>query len=574
MSKINNIKTKIKETLAQAALHLASSKVIFISTCIAFVFASMDICKSFDNSSTIWQDLCLAFLMASFFAMPATLLTQKLSCIKKYLIQTGVAAAGAILGFFAHRGFGNSVYNELYYFGILCAAALITLYLFIPKENSRTYFSLVFKYTLFCTFMTLILMGGLCLLIYAVQNLILNTNESDVYECCVAFCVFVFGINSFTYYLFNRRQDESSGKAFKIITLYILFPIFAVLILILYIYLLKALFLLKLPNGQINWFVSFASCFYIVFYFILREYDDLPVIKLFYKFGAFAFIPLIVVQIYAYFIRVNTYGFTGYRYSSLLFIIFSIITIILTFIKKGKFINLAIVALTAIVLFDSITPFNLINMAHKSQFSRMVRIMNKYDIYDEATDTLKSYNPDSLEAAITDEDRDALHSSYRYIMWTSHLPEPEWAVKVDYIDGRKSTTYLGFEEVFGIKTKRDDKKMLVFDKAFKFIKILNIEPYKEFAKLSDSIYDYEWKDGKEVQYEKQISEIVWYSKTGRKYNLEAFFLSLDSDINNDEPLWYMPDDEVAFCFTSIDYKYNTELKLFRNYSYSGFIFYK
>ena len=713
MGKFSIIKTKIKETLAEAVAHIAATKVIFISTFIAFVFACVDVCSLYEygKNVSVWEDLYLAFFMAAVFAMPATLLTQKFTALKKYLIQSGVAVAGALLGFFSHRGFGNSVYSSLYYYGILFAAVLITLYLFIPKGNSRTYFSLVFKHALFCSFMTLvfmggllllvyavqnlilntdnndvyecscffcafifgvntftyylfnrredessgkafkvitlyilfpvfavlililyiyllkalflfklpngqinwfvsfascfyivfyfilreydelpvikffykfgafvfiplIFMGGLLLLVYAVQNLILNTDNNDVYECSCFFCAFIFGVNTFTYYLFNRREDESSGKAFKVITLYILFPVFAVLILILYIYLLKALFLFKLPNGQINWFVSFASCFYIVFYFILREYDELPVIKFFYKFGAFVFIPLILIQIYAYFIRVNAYGFTGYRYSSLLFIIFSIITITLTFIKKGKYVNWAIIALTAIVLYDSVTPFNLINMAHKSQFSRMVKVMNKYDIYDEETDTLKLYDPDALEAAISDDDRAALYSAYRYILWTSDLPQPEWATKVEYDeDGQRHTEYLYFEEVFGIKTTRADEKILEFEKSF-YDKILNIEPYKEFSEIKDSKWSSEYKDGDYIEYLREMPEIVFYSKTGKKYCLEEFFFTINQNVSEDEPLWYIPDDEIAFCFKRIEYKYNTERKLFKNYYYNGYVFYK
>ncbi|MBR5033431.1 MAG: DUF4153 domain-containing protein [Treponema sp.] len=577
MGKFSIIKTKIKETLAEAVAHIAATKVIFISTLIAFVFACVDVCRPYEygKNVSVWEDLYLAFFMAAVFAMSATLLTQKFTALKKYLIQGGVAVAGALLGFFSHRGFGNSVYSSLYYYGILCAAVLITLYLFIPKGNSRTYFSLVFKHALFCSFMTLVFMGGLLLLVYAVQNLILNTDNNDVYECSCFFCAFIFGVNTFTYYLFHRREDESSGKAFKVITLYILFPVFAVLILILYIYLLKALFLFKLPNGQINWFVSFASCFYIVFYFILREYDELPVIKFFYKFGAFVFIPLILIQIYAYFIRVNAYGFTGYRYSSLLFIIFSIITITLTFIKKGKYVNWAIIALTAIVLYDSVTPFNLINMAHKSQFSRMVKVMNKYDIYDEETDTLKLYDPDALEAAISDDDRAALYSAYKYILWTSHLPHPEWATKVEYDeDGQKHTKYLYFEEVFGIKTTRADEKILEFDKLFESKKIKNIEAYKEFVEITDSKWSSGSKNGEYVEYLKEMPEIAFYSKTGKKYCLEDFFFTIDQNVSEDEPLWYMPDDEIAFCFERIEYKYNTEKKLFRSYHYNGYVFYK
>lgn len=570
MNKISIIKTKIKVALSQTVFHLLFSKVIFISTFVTFILASIDVY----HPKAHLDDLILGFLMAAAFALPATLLTQKNSILKKYMIQTGAALTGLLLGYFSHKGFGNPVYSELYYFGIFCAVILVSLYLFIPKNNSRTYFSLVFKHFLFTAFMTLILMGGICLLIFAVQNLILDTDSYKIYECCSFFCAYVFGINTFSYYLFNRRQDESSGKAFKVITLYILFPVFILLILILYIYLIKALVLLKLPNGQINWFVSFASCFYIVFYFILREYDELPVIKFFYKFGAIAFIPLIIIQIYAYFIRVNAYGFTGYRYSSLLFIIFSIITILLTFIKKGKYVNLAIIVLTALVLFDTLTPFNLIKMAHKSQFSRMEKVMKKYDIYDAEADKLKSYDSAMLEKTISDEDREALYSSFRYVMYKSSIPQPEWAVETEWKDGEKITSYHSFEEVFGIRDKRQDDNLIRLEKTFRFNEALNIEKYKEFCRILEHDSSYDWKAEKDNEYAKKIPEIVYYAKNGKKYNFEDFFLSLDDNISDVQPVWYQPDDQTAFCFTSIEYSYNTEKELFSYYDYSGFVFYK
>ena len=270
----------------------------------------------------------------------------------------------------------------------------------------------------------------------------------------------------------------------------------------------------------------------------------------------------------------NAYGFTGYRYSSLLFIIFSIITIALTFIKKGKFVNWAIIALTAIVLFDCVTPFNLINMARKSQFARLVKVMNKYDIYDEKTDSIKFYDPDSLEAAITDEDREALKSAYHYILYTSHLPKPDWAVKVEWDEGRKSTTYIYFEELFGIKTERSDEQVLSFDKSFSTNGFFDIEQYKQFTGMSESKYADKWENGEHNEYAKEIKEIAYYSKSGKKYNLEEFFFTLDPKMSTAFPVWYSPDDEISFCFTNIEYKYNTERKLFKNYYYSGYVFYK
>lgn len=568
MKKIE-IKAKIKETLAQASEYLGLAKIIFICSCISFVFSALNVYLD----EKIYEELTLAFLMGTAFAIPATLLTQKLSPLKKYLFQVLAVGAGFVLGFFSYRGFGNPIYKELYYFGILCSAILITLYLFIPKEKSRSYFSLVFKYALFTFFMTLILMGGICLLTYAIQNLILNTSESEVYECSCLFCCIIFGINIFCYYLFYRRQEESSGKAFKVITLYILFPVFAILLLILYIYLIKALVLLKLPNGQINWFVSFASCFYIVFYFILREYDELSVIKFFYKFGAIPFIPLIIIQIYAYFIRVNAYGFTGYRYSSLLFIIFSIITIGLTFIKSGKFSRYAIPVLTFIVLFDSLTPWNLINMAHKSQFNRMMKVLNKYDLYDSASDSLKPYDPAQLEKTILDEDRDALRSSYRYLSWTSSMPLPEWAMKSENENGKTYKSKMSFEEVFGIKATPDEESIVTFEKNFIRKERINIEAFKEMVPFNFSEYSSKWKDGKWQEYAEEIPAITIETKYG-ELDLTDFIFSLEPDLSQDGLLWYEVNENYSICFTGISYRYNKGRRLFNRYSLSGYIFYK
>ncbi len=568
MKKIE-FKAKLKETLAQFLEYLSMAKITFITSCIAFIFSALLIYLN-DN---IYEELTLAFLMGTAFSIPATLLTQKLTVLKKYLIQGLTAATGFVLGFFSYRGFGNNIYKELYYFGILCAVLLITLYLFIPKEKSRTYFSLVFKYALFTIFMTIILLGGICLLIFAIQNLILNTDDYDIYECCSCFCAIIFGINVFCYYLFYRRQEESSGKAFKVIALYILFPVFAILLLILYVYLIKALVLLKLPNGQINWFVSFASCFYIVFYFILREYDELPVIKYFYKFGAIPFIPLIIIQIYAYFIRVNAYGFTGYRYSSLLFIIFSVITIALTFIKQGKYSQHAILVLTFFVIFDSLTPFNLIKMAHKSQFTRMIKILNKYQMYDSGAGTLTDYDKALIEKTITDQDRDALYSSFRYLSWTNSIPMPDWAMETEYKNGNLYKNKLNFEETFGIKRESEKEKLVKFEKDFKREGRIDIRDFSEMVPFNYSEYAYQWKDGEWNEYAVEIPSAQIETKYGT-FDLTDFFLTLDNDISGNDLLWYKADENFSICFTSISYTYNEDRKLFYSYYLSGYIFYK
>ncbi|WP_191013708.1 DUF4153 domain-containing protein [Treponema zioleckii] len=572
-----SIKNRIQKTLGNAFEYLSFAKVIFAMSFAAFVFASIESFASYD-AKIDYEEFMKSFLMATLFALPATLVTKNLPCVKKYLIQIASAGAGFSLGYFSCRGFGDKVFCDLYYYGILCAGIMITLFVFIPKGNSRTYFALVFKHALFCGFMTLILMGGLSLLIYAVQNLILNTDKYEVYECGLYFCAFVFGINSFSHYLFDRRQDTDSGKAFKVIALYILFPVCLILILILYAYLLKALILFKLPTGQINWFVSFASCFYIVFYFILREYDELPAIRFFYKFGALIFIPLVAVQIYAYFIRVNAFGFTGYRYSSLLFIIFSVITFALTFVKKGRFMNYAILILSFIILVDSVSPFNLIKMAHKSQYSIMMKILNKYDMYDSESDSLKEYDKAGLESSITDDDRAALYSSYRYIIWTSKLPQPAWSQEVETDkDGKKHYYDKDFTEAFGIKENRETEEFAKYSFSTREREIpFDVSGFREMtvADRSESSSGYDNDTKKWNDYKREITAATFTDIHGREYDLTDFIFSLADEKNDGKPLYYSIDENTTFCFTSLEYKYNKDRKLFRSYSFRGYLFFK
>ena len=575
---------RIKSALSQVIVYLLEQKVVFAFTLFAFVFACISTFNKYSLTKFYWdgrfEDLSYAFALGSVFAIPASLLAKRLGKIwQKYALEIALAVLGTVLGYFSYRnGFGNEVYSGLYYFGIGFAVITASLFLFIPKNNERTYFALIFKYFLFCSLMTLFVMGGLCLLAYAVQNLILGTDEDNVYPCCFWFGFLVFAINSFAFHLFYRMEEKSSGKAFKIISLYILCPIFAVLLLILYAYLVKALVLRKLPNGQINWFVSFASLFYIVFYFILREYDELPPIRAFYRFGAFAFIPLICVQLPAYFIRVNAYGFTGYRYTSLLFIIFSIITIALTFVKKGAFTKYALLLLSALILFDSVTPMNLINVAYNDQFKRMMRIMDKYEMFDHEKSSLSDYDRNALEQNISDDDRKALYESHYYITSKSKLDCPEW---MERKNKEYYTNYLYFEELFGIKDEREKEELITLSRSLlsKNEKDeIDLSLFTKMRELSDNFSSSEYKDGKWIEYADEKTRVIAETAYG-DYDLTDFFFSLKNDDKNGESeknldgyVFYSPDEKTTFCFEYIDFTYNADRKLFRRYEFRGYIF--
>ena len=555
----NKTPAKIKQTIRQMLVSLKEQKVVLIFSILSCVFMSLHVFEVDDNftinNTNLFLHIALAFLMGSLFSIPAAYLTQKSGALKKYLIQVGVALVASVFGYFSSTGFGNDVFDELYYWGIFFAAVLGIVFIFIPKNNQKTYFAGIFKYFLFSFLMTLVLFCSGSLLLITFQNLIYDfdaTGSGKIYETYASICYIVFGINIYVYYLFYRREENTSGKAFKVIFLYILLPVFFLLIAVLYGYLLKALILLEFPKGQVNWFVSFASAIYFVFYFILREYDDIPAVKIFYRFGALAFIPLVCVQIPAYFVRVHAYGFTGWRYASLMFIIFTLIMFALTFIKKGKFAKYSILVLAFIILFTSVSPFNLIKMAHKSQMTRLMKVLNKYELYDNENKTLVHFDKDELYKAIETDDWDKLHSSYSYLSETSRLPLPEWA-----LDEKNHPCY--FAELFPVKHEEENGGKSIKGN-------LNGYSYNEI-----DISDFTKMQKFSFYREEDLASI---EIDGIKYDLTDFLLENAGTYQKDSLIYYELDAHHLLGITNCWFEWKKDEKVFDHYNIEGFIFWR
>ena len=219
-----------------------------------------------------------------------------------------------------------------------------------------------------------------------------------------------------------------------------MFPLYIILLTLLYAYLIKSLIVQELPCGQINWFVSFATCFYFVFYYTLCEYKKNLFIKWFYKIGGFILFPLIIIQCISFKIRIDAYGFTELRYVSLLYIIFSVIAILCTMIKGGMFAKWNFIILTFFILLATVSPLNMIEVPYKKQSERMEHVLKKYKMFD---NKLLDYNADDIEKNITNDDRKSLFESFNYIV-NSSLPKPQWLEKYD----SKNDTTLSFSSFF------------------------------------------------------------------------------------------------------------------------------
>ncbi len=534
---------KLRQSIKQFFFSLKNQKLTLITTALSTLFGILVICSKNDfltNDST-FNYLCMTFLCSSAVTLPMNIITKKLKTWLKYLLQIVVTAIFSLIFYLIISK--PSDYNTMYYLGILFAVITVTIFLFIPKENSQSYFANLIKNFLFCGLLSLVLFGGIALLIAASDNLIFDFDDADnIYESFALICFIFFNINVFTFYLFEKRS-EPSGKGFKIIFLYTLFPIYLVLLAVLYLYLIKALILFKLPQGQLNWFVSFATVFYIVFFFILREYKENKLIRLFYKYGAIILLPLICVQIPAYIIRVNAYGFTGWRYSSLLYTIFATLTIISTFIKKAKYTEYAILVLGAFILFASLSPFNLINSAYNSQYKRMEKILTKYNMLKD--NQLNTENFSDIEKQMSDEERKQLYSSFNYLTFKTEHELPEW------LKNKKN-----FKEIFKINDPYN-KNTNIID--FKISSpdtdtFINVNGFSKFKNLYTCKY-----------YKNDKILLILSDKTS--VDLTYYILALPKE---DKYFYYTVNDNITLCIYNVNYRYDKVSKSFNEYSFNYF----
>ena len=171
--------------------------------------------------------------------------------------------------------------------------------------------------------------------------------------------------NIFLAQLPKKDVPISQSKVFRTFVLFVGLPLYILLIAILLIYLAKIVITWNMPVGEINWYASFASLFFIFFLLSVMQYTE-KIAKLFVKFGGYFLLPVLVMQSIAVFERINAYGLTTPRTISMVLIIISILFIVGA-ILIPKHLNKIALASGIIVLIVTITPFNIIDMPVSSQ---------------------------------------------------------------------------------------------------------------------------------------------------------------------------------------------------------------
>ena len=456
----------------------------------------------------------------SFFAgIAAPFLAKKIDQKKRTLFLYGGQVLGLLLFLPTYFIFkDDSFYKGMAYCGLMAAMIFCSIFILMFEQEEKMVVPNLIVSEVIAGISAGCVCAGLFIIRYAVDLLLIKFNslaESLVQSAIIAFTWLVVYAGIYVACISKPKEEITCPKAFKVIFMFILLPLYLALLLVLYGYFAKCLFTLSMPSGKINWFVSFATVFYLVFHFSVRQFEE-KVAKLFCKWGAVILIPLIIIQCLAFGIRINAYGFTPSRYGSLLYILFSIIFVALSFVKGGKWMSAAFPLFAGLCLFATITPMNLVDVPQRNQYARIDSIYKKAGLLIDG-----KYDVQNAAEKLEPEQKAQIVESFDAIIQSeSKIRREGWPAKDKVSDNIKDEEKKeSFEKIFGFayskkygKEPADDifyKFKLDYDKGVP----VNIKKYSELYRINnfddvDKKAVITWADGRKTDITQEVMDLL------------------------------------------------------------------
>lgn len=225
----------------------------------------------------------------------------------------------------------------------------------------------------------LILFIGLALALTAVRFLF-DLQFSVLWYHRIWFAVVgIFGVWYFLAGLPVLKKDleDYYPRALKTLFLWILLPLLALFLIILYVYVAKIIFMWSWPkDGVAQWILgcsAFGMICFLIAYPLLDIYKQL---RRFFFLAALLFIPLFVVLFLGIGLRISAYGFTINRLMVVLAgsWVLVLIAYFLIVRLKGKIVYVPL-SLAILCVVASLGPWSIFNIAAQSQLGRLESLL-------------------------------------------------------------------------------------------------------------------------------------------------------------------------------------------------------
>lgn len=431
--------------------------------------------------------------------------------IKKKIIYYIIAAIWATVLTYAVNieegllGMSNTIFLfKIERFIICYLIATIVLAIYYNYKSLNKTFEQYVTSTFVTIFKTSLIYGILAIgiaMITAVFVYLILDGESYILVARMEILLFgVYYIPTVLYSFYD--QEEEIGKFAKIVIKYVLGTLVIVAFAIIYMYIIKIIFLRDMPSNLI--FRILSALFIIglpVWTMILSFKEDTTLDKINRKLPLL-FIPFIILQIYSIGTRILSNGITELRYLCLMLIIFEIVYIIIYLTKKEKVSRILLVFL-ALTVISTIAPYiNMFTISNLSQY-------NNLKIYKQKTE-------------YSEEEKTKIYGAYNYLRHSS-------------IEGKKYIeNYLTKDDEELIKKlknsgtkKSDNGKNIYVDKDINYIEV---EGYKKVYKIDS----YSYNSSKENRTIDETFSNIEINTQESNYSIEANILPLINEYVNHE----------------------------------------
>lgn len=220
---------------------------------------------------------------------------------------------------------------------------------------------------LLSTLVSGILLGGIELLLWGIQELFDLDLPDELYLSMVIICMFTINVillmmqipKDATKHDTNINRMNDFGR----VVVHALFvPLQAAYLITLYFYLFRILFTWELPSGGVVWLVTtmmMGMLFITTLVYPLLLHEDKSFDKKLVRSLAILALPLLVLMTVGIWRRISDYGFTVARAYVLLFNIWCYVVCIYLLLKQGKRIMWILISFAVVFFIASVGPWNL-----------------------------------------------------------------------------------------------------------------------------------------------------------------------------------------------------------------------
>lgn len=394
------------------------------------VLISLKIEKVFPDSAQTLNRLIFSAIFGALFSIASQFVCERFKMLKplKWYLYGSSLVLSALYYLFLTSP--NKVDGYMLVRIFVISFALIAFFLWIPSYKNRQAFPgialIYFKSFFISALYTMILILGFQAIYFAIDLLLVKLDYNIPQHIFNVFGTFFFPI----YFLsllpsFNSEERSMVEKYetaarypqfLEVLISYIAIPLIAAFTGVLLVYFFKIIITFKWPVGELGPMVLGYSAVGLILYVLSGKLENR--FASFYRaYFPFALIPLVCLQLYSVFIRVNAYGITESRYYLILFGIYSIVCAVFLLRLKGKG-HAAIVILAAcFAIVSIIPPTDAFTISRLSQSSRVLAILDHNDMLSDG-----KIVPNSK---ISDTDKVELTNIMNYLYRMDHITSLE-----------------------------------------------------------------------------------------------------------------------------------------------------